>query len=210
MKTNFLILSILFFFSYIASGASIINQTVFEQKEVENTVADNKLLDDLQIDFFIGSRSNSSLGIYPTIGARIGKKFKKSGYFITGEIGFLNSSKSFDIAVNDDIVTRNPAIGDFAGLEYERLLFSKGRHELNALAGIGYDWIKMKVVDDESLFFGGLSYKTGLGYLFKVKNNAGIQSQFLYNYSNININSSAKLDNNTFIIRVTYTLGFKE
>jgi hypothetical protein len=162
------------------------------------------------VDFHTGIYLNKTFGIHPILGARLGLRCNKSGYYLAAEFRFGKSKEKFDAMVDDSLISTDHFRSEFVGLEYDRLIFAKKNHELGTTVSLGYDWISLPEVNDNIERKGGIAFNIGLGYLFKFKKGAGPQIKFLYHFADVDNQNGTDPNKNSFIIRLTYVLGYND
>lgn len=212
MKIDYLIFFCLTFFPVILSATTLNPDTVGLSKlEFRKNEVEIKQKQSLFYDFFTGIYQNKTFGMHPVLGVTLGVKVNKiSAFYLATEFRFGKSKNKYDVVVDDSLITTNHFLGEYLGLEYDRLLFSKKHHELTTFAAIGYDWITLPVVNDKTQRNGGIAFNIGLGYLFKFKKGAGPQIKFLYHFANIDNKSGTQPNKNSLSIRISYILGYKK
>jgi hypothetical protein len=210
MKLNFLLLNYLILIPAFLSALEINTYTFNLKKgEYQNQDTISKNTDSFHVNFYSGIYQNKTFGLHPILGVGLGYRLNnKSSIYLAAEFRFGNSKNYYDFVVNDSIINTKHYLGEFAGIEYDRLLFSKKQHEIISTLSIGYDVINSPVVDDEIQRRHGFAFNLGLGYLFKFKNGAGPHIKFVYHYANIKNDNGTHPNNNSFCLRLTYILGY--
>ena len=209
MKLHFILFNFLILIPAFLSALEIDKDTLSLKKvENQNTVS-NKKKENLHINFFTGIYQNKTFGLHPILGVEGGARLNsKSSLYLAVEFRFGKSKNYYDFVVNDSLINTNHYLGEYIGVEYDRLIFSKKQHELISTVSIGYDLINSPVINDEIKKRYGFAFNVGLGYLFKFKNGAGPHVKFIYHYANIKNNNGTHPNNNSFCIRLTYILGY--
>lgn len=212
MKIYYLIFSLLLFIPIFTSAVEFERDTIGYKKSGPSiSEPKSKKKTNSYIDLYTGIFQNKTFGTHPIFGARWGVRFNRnSGYYLASEFRFLDSKNKYDVVVEDSLITTDYFFGEYLGLEYERLIFSKKSHEFISITSLGYDWIRLPEVNDKTQRKGGFAFNIGFGYLFKIKNGAGPNIKFLYHYAKIDNKNGSNLNNNSIIIRITYDLGYIE
>ena len=153
---------------------------------------------------FTGLYHNKTFGFHPIFGARIGIQIKKSMFNLVSELRFGKSKNEYEVNVNDSIITTNFYFGEYLGLEYDRLIVIKDKYDINAIAGLGYDWIRLPNVDDVLRRNGGFAINVGIGFLYKIKNDSGPHFQLFYHFSKIDTKGGTIPNENSIVLRLSY------
>ena len=212
MKIHITLLKLFVLIPTLLSAAHTNKDTIrvtnIEYQKKNTETKDKK---NLHIILFTGVYSNKTFGLHPIFGARGGARLNsKSSLYLAAEFRFGKSKNYYDFVINDSLINTNHFLGEYAGIEFDRLIYSKNRHELVSMASIGYDLIRTPIINDEIHRRYGFAFNLGLGYLFKIKNGAGPQIKFIYHYANIKNEKGTNPNNNSLSIRLTYILGYKE
>lgn len=153
---------------------------------------------------FTGLYQNKTFGFHPIFGAKIGLKFNKSTYNLVSELRFGRSKNEYEVIINDSSITTNFFFGEYLGLEYDRLIVIKDKYDLNAIAGLGYDWIRLPDVDGVLRRNGGFAINVGMGFLYKIKNMSGPHIQLFYHFSKIDNKGGTIPNEKSIILRLSY------
>jgi hypothetical protein len=160
---------------------------------------------------WIPTGNASLLGIHPLIGIQGGVKSNKMIYNLTLAFKFVNSANDYVILKDGYTDTTNYFFGGYIGLDTERELYKSKKHEIDLLAGIGYDGFESIKTDNNNSdpnaghSINSLNTNFGLGYRYFYKKNTYIGLQAKYNIVNYNNKGGTNLMGDC--LTVTISIG---
>lgn len=163
-----------------------------------------------EINFFTGIYQNSTFGTHPVLGFRLGKKQHKSFYNLAVEFRPGKTPTSYNYFYNQQLLSTTAFNGIYAGLEYDRLIFSKNKHQVNLISGLGYNGIKIPQNENSFYRLSGFAVNLGLGYLLQIKNFSGPNIQVMYHFAPIKNENGTTPDKNSILFRLSYSLAYFE
>ena len=160
-------------------------------------------------NIFTGVYINNTFGIHPIFNIPFGIFYADNFFNLDYEFRFGNSQKSYNVLENDTLKSTRFFSAQYFGFEYGRLLFKSDYHFLSLNLGIGYNWIN--IPQSNSILtlrtIDGLGINFGLGYSYHIHKRRGPYMLLMYHFSDLKNNGGTKLNDNSFILRITYGFG---
>ena len=167
---------------------------------------------DLHSSIFTGiwlpTGSAKLLGNHPLFGFQVGFYHKKMTYNLTADFKWMASRNEYQVLRDANLETTKNFFGGYFGLDLSRELARFKKHQIDILAGIGFDGFDALESTTGSSAAGGengrsinsLNINTGLGYKYFFKNKAYIGLQGKYNFVNYKNTGGTDLSGNNITI----------
>ena len=158
---------------------------------------------------WIPTGNASLLGNHPLIGLQGGVKFKKMTIYLTLAFKFVNSANDYVILKDGYYDTTNYFFGGYIGLDTEREIYKRKKHEIDLLAGIGYDGFQSIKIENNNTdpnaghSINSLNTNFGMGYRYFYKKNKYIGLQAKYNIVNYNNKGGTNLMGDCYTITIS-------
>lgn len=153
------------------------------------------------------------LGVHPIFGMKGGVKFKRLLLDLALEFKFGRAANSYLVQKSDSIYTTDYFFGGYVGLETGYELFQFDAHEIDILAGVGFEGIDVlsigKSTDDDyiSKSINTANLNLGLGYRFYLRNKSYLGFEARYNFVDYDNEDGTDLSGNTVLLRLKYGIS---
>lgn len=152
----------------------------------------------------------SLLGNHPIIGGQAGFRKDKMTYNLSLAFRVLKSRNQYVILVDGVKDSTNYFLGGYIGIDIDRSLISCKKHQIDLLAGIGYDSFEAlyQNTDDDNpdndtrFAIGSVNMNFGLGYRYYYKARKYIGLQAKYNVVNYSNNGGTNLAGNCLTVSI--------